>query len=951
MSNQTVSSKFVLDISDIKTALNQAANKFKQFSDNAGKGVDDLNKKLGGTQGGFAKIGLAIQGIREVAGVFNTLASGAVQYDSKMREVKSLTQLSREEFQAMRDEVRGMSLEIPKASGDLAGGLYQVVSAGIEAGDSVEFLEVSARAAVAGLTETSVSVDAITSVINAYTMDASEAENVSDQFFKTIKLGKTTFAELAPTLGQVIPIASTYRVEFDQIGAAYATLTKNGVPTARAATSIGRAISEMVIPGSKAEKAILKLRDANGELIYKSGEAALKQDDLITVIDKLNKSGVNLASIFGEEAARAVLVLSKNIDMAKNDLKEMNNAAGATNEAFDEIKQSFSAAAQALANEFNSKLIELGEVIFPIITSGFKILTAAIRNAWKILLSLTAAVGYYNIAMGKANAVTKIAIALQKTYRIALAMSRRGVMSVIRSLKTLRVALVSTGIGAAILALGFAFEFLFNRTKDATIQTESLTEAEKNLADAIDRIGKTTDIDSLSSQYKTLEKAIGATSKEYKQYAKEAREEGDAEKQRLALLALQRKNDLIAERNAVAQRIATLNKAGVVSEKATEAEYKLLEIAARRTKTYDDDINILEKRKAALLEEAGSVENLTTAERIRYEKLIDAIDKLNKKKDEEKTKTADFIHSVSYLMNIEGSALDAAMDKRKKWLDNEIAVLTTKAALDKADQKRLIALKDERNKITESELEFKKSIADREFEIELRKRKLAGETEAELLQVRIDRMKEELNSEQLTEQQRADLKLSIEEAKMSRQEALGEKNVSFREQIANKVLGIEKKTAAMREGISLQDRVNTAKDTLMGGINAAVSGVKSAAKVPFPGNLIAVPAVLMVIFAALKKAKDMGGSILKMGEGGLVDKPQLALIGEAVHKSGTELVTPTKTFTKYMDEKVLPNIMAKITGGSNNEGVEKRLDQLINRPQITEKGLANAVSRNIRGQL
>ena len=100
----------------------------------------------------------------------------------------------------------------------------------------MKILEVSAKAAVGGLTETETAADAVTTILNAYKMSAEEAGTVSDQLFTTVRLGKTTFGELGASIAQVAPIAAAYGISIDQVLGAVASLTKQGTPTAQAMT-------------------------------------------------------------------------------------------------------------------------------------------------------------------------------------------------------------------------------------------------------------------------------------------------------------------------------------------------------------------------------------------------------------------------------------------------------------------------------------------------------------------------------------------------------------------------------------------------------------------------------------------------------------------------------------------------------------------------------------------
>ena len=136
------------------------------------------------------------------------------------------------------NQVMSITQEIPIKAPEAAKALYSIVSAGHDGADGMKILEVSAKAAVGGLTETETAADAITTILNAYKMSAEEAGTVSDQLFTTVRLGKTTFGELGASIAQVAPIAAAYGISIDQVLGAVASLTKQGTPTAQAMTQI-----------------------------------------------------------------------------------------------------------------------------------------------------------------------------------------------------------------------------------------------------------------------------------------------------------------------------------------------------------------------------------------------------------------------------------------------------------------------------------------------------------------------------------------------------------------------------------------------------------------------------------------------------------------------------------------------------------------------------------------
>lgn len=142
------------------------------------------------------------------------------QFQKSMYEVASISSTIKGSLTDYMNSIMDMTRQIPVAANDSAKALYQIVSAGHDGADAMTILEVSAKAAVGGVTDTATAADAITTVLNAYKMSASEAGNVSDMLFTTAKLGKTTMGELGQSIAQAAPIAASYGVGIDQVLAA-----------------------------------------------------------------------------------------------------------------------------------------------------------------------------------------------------------------------------------------------------------------------------------------------------------------------------------------------------------------------------------------------------------------------------------------------------------------------------------------------------------------------------------------------------------------------------------------------------------------------------------------------------------------------------------------------------------------------------------------------------------
>jgi len=194
-----------------------------------------------------------------VAGVGVAATKMAMDFESQMTDVFTLMDDATIASRDWSKEVLDMSKTVPQGTDVLSKGLYDIISAGIDAGSAMDVLGVSSKAATAGLSDTATAVSAITAVLNAYGLEASEANNVADTLFTTVKKGVTTFPELASSIGRVISTASAANISFDEVGIALATMTQSGLSTDEAVVALNQTILSFLKPGSEAQKVAEKI--------------------------------------------------------------------------------------------------------------------------------------------------------------------------------------------------------------------------------------------------------------------------------------------------------------------------------------------------------------------------------------------------------------------------------------------------------------------------------------------------------------------------------------------------------------------------------------------------------------------------------------------------------------------------------------------------------------------
>ena len=250
-----------------ETSLGTATIKIKATLDELDKGLSEAKGKAGAATDSisskFGAIKWPVVGAAATAGIgfLSGMAREAQNFETGMREVNTMMGLSEAEFKSLSAEVRSLSGALGVDAVGSTKALYQAISAGVPKENVLEFLEIASKAAIGGVTDTETAIDGVTTVLNAFHMDASQAQEVADIMFTTVKGGKTTFDELSNSLFNVAPLAAQAGVGFDEVSAAIATLTKQGTPTSVATTQLRAAIQAIIKPTEDMAKAMRPVVD------------------------------------------------------------------------------------------------------------------------------------------------------------------------------------------------------------------------------------------------------------------------------------------------------------------------------------------------------------------------------------------------------------------------------------------------------------------------------------------------------------------------------------------------------------------------------------------------------------------------------------------------------------------------------------------------------------------
>jgi len=183
----------------------------------------------------------------------------ANDFEFSMQSIVAMVGLSEDKVHDMGIAAREMAKEYGGSAVQAADALYFVASAGIDGATAMQVLEQSLKASAIGMGDTSIIADTVSSALNAYGIENLSAAQATDLMVASVREGKMEADALAGALPRVLPIASAMGVSFNEVGAAFAAMSRNGTDASEAATQIRGILSSLLQPTKQAEETMNSL--------------------------------------------------------------------------------------------------------------------------------------------------------------------------------------------------------------------------------------------------------------------------------------------------------------------------------------------------------------------------------------------------------------------------------------------------------------------------------------------------------------------------------------------------------------------------------------------------------------------------------------------------------------------------------------------------------------------
>lgn len=288
---------------------------------------------------GLLKSNLGAQAITAISKATVDFGKSAVtagmEWETSFAQVQTIMDTTQMSTEDMSSAIQKLSSEMGISANELAGTVYNAISATGDTANSVALASQASKLATAGFTDTGSALSVLTTAMNAYGLSASEAENISDSLIQVQNLGVTTVSELASSMGKAIASASAYGVDLSNLESAYVSMTKSGINTAESTTYISSMLKELGDEGSDVSAI---LGEKTGKTFAELMNEGSSLGDVLGILnDAVDGDASALMNLWSSaEAGKASnAIISQGLQEFNNNLEQISSTAGTTESAYE----------------------------------------------------------------------------------------------------------------------------------------------------------------------------------------------------------------------------------------------------------------------------------------------------------------------------------------------------------------------------------------------------------------------------------------------------------------------------------------------------------------------------------------------------------------------------------------------------------------------------------------
>jgi len=350
-------------IATLLTAKDRASGdlrKAESAGDDVAESMGNAERRARGAQMGFMALGTATVAL---GGSIALLAGKFGKLDREFQTIQTTSGATTEQMEEMRDSVKRVGVELPVTMSQGAQAMKALSFAGLDASESMDALAATSELAVASGMSASQSAKAVAQSLNAFNMEADQANAIVGAMGATFSSSATNIRSLSQALTEVQATASSAGISAAETVAAIGTLADSGLEASKAGTSLNAVLSRLTGSSSETQKALEELglstqafTDSSGDLKSMTsilGTLSGEMDDVSSKADQIRLA----QQLAGREGARALLPLIRNTDELQKKLEDNLRAEiqGAVGDLAEMNDQELSGVSEALGMEVSGE--------------------------------------------------------------------------------------------------------------------------------------------------------------------------------------------------------------------------------------------------------------------------------------------------------------------------------------------------------------------------------------------------------------------------------------------------------------------------------------------------------------------------------------------------------------------------------------------------------------------
>ena len=246
--------------------------------------------------------------INRLAGAYKALINYTVQYDEELHQLQAISAMSNSSLDKTRQTIEAVAVSTEFTSLELAKASTVLAQAGLSATQIQNTLPAIAKLATATGTDLNTATDTITSTMNVYNLQLSEAERVTNALTTAMNESKATIPSFQTAIQYAGNFASQLGMSFEETAAAISAATQAGI---RSKSMLGTGMRAVLTEFLKPTDKLVAQLQAVGLTV---DDIDVKTKGYVNVLKTLKSAGFGAAEAFKGMERRGAAFLAAQIN-------------------------------------------------------------------------------------------------------------------------------------------------------------------------------------------------------------------------------------------------------------------------------------------------------------------------------------------------------------------------------------------------------------------------------------------------------------------------------------------------------------------------------------------------------------------------------------------------------------------------------------------------------------